>query len=86
MGEVMVVGAKMVRNIMVSFPDGRLRLVRQIPRYCFTKEELDKLFRWEIVFPSKENFATYFIGAAAGRFRAQKFCATVSCWLGSLQE
>lgn len=77
-------GMKTVRNVVVSFPDGKLRLVRQIPRYCFTQQELDSLFQREVVFPSKENFATFFIGAAAGRFKVQKFCATTSCWLGSL--
>lgn len=83
--EVTAVVTRIVRNVirdvLVRFPDNELRLVKEIPRYCFTKAELDQLFRGEIVFPVRESFATHFIGAQQGKFNARKFCANSSCWL-----
>lgn len=72
---------RVLKDVVVRFPDNKLYYVAEIPRYCFTQQELDMLFKGEIVYPEKESFGLHFIGANKGRMDALKFCAYSSCWL-----
>lgn len=86
MGEIAVFKApvktvKTLKDVVVRLPDNKLYYVPEIPRYCFTQDELDMLFHGEVVFPEKEAFGTHFLGVDTGRLNAMKFCASCSCWL-----
>lgn len=72
---------KVLKDVVVRFPDNRLHYVPEIPRYCFTQTELDMLFKGEVVYPERESFGTHFLGANKGRMNALNFCANSSCWL-----